>query len=192
MKVQSYQECVKRTNVDLGSDKLNIAHMALGIASELAEIVECVTKKDIDLTNLEEEIGDGFWYGFNYANIRNIEILDNIFDIEFSHGDLNDITQYGGELADIAKRLLAYGQSFEAQEEKRHSCSKKFFMTEEEILNKYLNSLGALAKYNGLNPEVIMGKNITKLYIRYKDKFSEDAALVRDLEAERLVLEQTK
>lgn len=190
MKLQKYKELVKRTNVDLGSDKLNISHMVLGIASELAEIVECLTKKEVDLINLEEELGDGFWYGFNYANIRNIDILDNIFDIEFSHGDLNDITQYGGELADIAKRLLAYNQSFEDQEMKRSLNSKKIFLTEEEILHKYLNSLGALAKHYNLDPEVIMGKNITKLYVRYKDKFSEDSALVRDLEAERSALEQ--
>ena len=34
-----------------------------------------------------------------------------------------------------------------------------------------------------------MGRNITKLYVRYPEQFSEDMALMRDLEAERLALE---
>jgi len=97
----------------------NILHGALGISTEAGEILDAVKKsifygKPFDLINLQEEIGDCFWY------------------------------------------------------------------------------LAILAKEAGMSFEDIMAQNIAKLKARYPDKFTEDAALNRDLSYERKVLEQTE
>jgi NTP pyrophosphatase (non-canonical NTP hydrolase) len=94
----------------------NILHGALGIVTEAGEILDAVKKsifygKPFDLVNLQEEIGDCFWY------------------------------------------------------------------------------LAILAKEAGMSFEDIMQQNINKLRARYPEKFTEEAALNRDLEAERRVLE---
>jgi len=44
-------------------------------------------------------------------------------------------------------------------------------------------------KYFGINPEEAYEKNINKLKVRFPEKFSEEKALERDLEAERKTLE---
>lgn len=95
---------------------VNILHGALGISTEAGEILDAVKKsifygKPFDLVNLQEEIGDCFWY------------------------------------------------------------------------------LAILAKEAGMSFEDIMAQNIAKLKARYPDKFTEHAALNRDLEKERNVLE---
>jgi hypothetical protein len=97
---------------------------------------------------------------------------------------------YSGMLSDMAKRLLAYKQSLEVQEEKRRKDHGDRFMTEQEILFAYLKSVGRVVKSFNLDIEIVMGQNIMKLFIRYKDKFTEDEALCRDLEAERIELEK--
>lgn len=178
-----------RTLPDLGSLEANLSHMVLGMSSELSELQKCLNKKDFDKVNCGEEIADGFWYGFNYANLRGIEISDTLLDNLDEWHKMTDIAINIGDLADIVKRLLAYKQSFEVQEEKRKSNNGDDFKKEASMLYSYLVSLARVAVCYDINIEEIMGKNILKLYVRYPDKFSEDSALIRDLEAERAILE---
>ena len=47
--------------------KAHLAHMALGVAGEAGEIVDCIKKfsiygKELDMKNLLEELGDMEWY----------------------------------------------------------------------------------------------------------------------------------
>jgi NTP pyrophosphatase (non-canonical NTP hydrolase) len=99
-----------------GTVNPNILHGAMGISTEANEILDAVKKslfygKPFDLINLQEEIGDCFWY------------------------------------------------------------------------------LAVLAKEAGMSFEDIMKQNIAKLKARYPEKFTEHAALNRDLNRERKVLE---
>lgn len=102
------------------SDEMNskLIHYALGMGTEAAEIQDAVKKttvygKELDRTNIIEELGDSLWY-----IARMIELLDTSF-------------------------------------------------------------------------EEVMDKNIAKLKARYGDKFTEHAALNRNLDKERKILEKT-
>ncbi len=190
MKIALYQKAVTRTLPDLGSLGANLAHMGLGMSSELSELQECHNNKPIDRVHCGEECGDSFWYGGGWANIRGIRIPDDIFDNLEEGCELTDIALYGGMLSDIAKRLFAYKQPPEAREEKRRKDHGDKFMTEEEMLFAYMKAIGRVVKFLGLNIEVVMGQNIMKLFVRYKDKYTDDEALCRDLEAERVELEK--
>jgi NTP pyrophosphatase (non-canonical NTP hydrolase) len=180
MNIKLYQKAAQRTIKPLGSEVLDITHMALGMASELGELMEVLeveNPEDVDKIHLGEEIGDKMWYAANYATIRGFE-LDN--DVYFVASRALAIVINGGKIADFAKRWLAYGQPLDQQKEAPN---------EKTILLEYISDLNKLAASFGLDIEEIMARNITKLYVRYPDKFSDDAALVRDLEAERLALE---
>lgn len=48
-------------------EKMDLTHMALGVAGEAGEIVDCIKKytmynQELDITNLKEEIGDMMFY----------------------------------------------------------------------------------------------------------------------------------
>ena len=199
MNLEVYQVAAKRTLPSLGEKyrlpedlgiAIDLAHMALGVASELSELEECLGNSNFDKVNLGEELGDKMWYGVNWANILGIK-LDFIEIISLWNKTTYDATReviiYGGQLADIAKRFLAYGASLEDQEKKRMKADN--FLTNEEILYNYLASIYEVCDIYSLNIEEIMGRNITKLYVRYPEKFNEDQALVRNLEEERKALE---
>jgi NTP pyrophosphatase (non-canonical NTP hydrolase) len=192
MKISVYKKSTVRTLPDLSSLSSNLSHMVEGMSSELAELQRCLNKKitgGFDKINCGEEIADGFWYGFNWANLRGIEIPENLFDNLEKGYETTDIAINIGDLADISKRLLAYKTPFEVQEQKRKDNPKEEFKTETAMLYSYLVSLARVAVCHDISIEDIMGKNILKLYVRYPDKFSEDSALIRDLEAERAILE---
>ena len=59
MNLKNYQEQAKRTCPTLGSDKLDLAHMVLGIYSEHEELMKATVQKDI--VNQVEEIADKMW-----------------------------------------------------------------------------------------------------------------------------------
>lgn len=105
-------------------DKIRLLHAAMGLATEAGEIVDALKKhiyygKELDLVNLEEELGDLSWY--------------------------------------MAVMIDAMSQ------------------------------LGQTTSF-----ERIWSLNISKLEKRYGDEFSEEAAINRDLDAERKVLENGK
>ena len=57
MNFKEYQEQAKRTCPSLGSEKLDLAHMVLGIHSEYNEWISST-----DDINESEEIADMLWY----------------------------------------------------------------------------------------------------------------------------------
>lgn len=182
MKIKDYQVACHRTTKDLG-DMLNMAHMALGFASELGELQECLckgeTQEDLNLVNLGEELGDKMWYAGNWANYRGYKLDDSVFETPFIYTPYDHLMIDGGNLADYAKRWLAYGQKIEDQKKAKDEWI---------VLSQYISAIQTIASINGLNIEIIMAKNIAKLYKRYPDNFSEDKAIIRDLEEELKVL----
>ena len=78
---------MKELTEDMSTLKGNLMHAALGIAGESGEIVDLIKKKviysaPIDPNDLEEEIGDLFWYiaivcretGTNFESIMDVNI----------------------------------------------------------------------------------------------------------------------
>lgn len=201
-----YQEQAKRTCPDLGSEKLNLAHMVLGIVSEEAERLVAQ-----DPINDLEEIADGIWYLANYCSMRNLKLRDFMKphasfksnldllatddELEFydelalQEGIMEEVNRWiaYGDLQDLVKKFLAYNKPIDTKKEKEilsllggayiASISTLFINCDLDI-----NSEKDLLKH-------ILVSNIEKLRIRFPEKFSEENALNRNLEAERKVLE---
>lgn len=112
--------------------------------------------------------------------------LENQFDtevIEALHAMMGLVTE-AGELCDIFKRFIFYGK----QVDKNHVAE------EAGDIDWYRNKLqDYLMKYdNGTTRQQVLTKNIKKLMARYPEKFDEDKAINRDLEAETNIINDVR
>lgn len=197
MQLSEYRELTKRTLPNLGtilkdtglegteiydkiSNKLNYSHMALGLGSEIGELVECVgteLKLKIDKVNLGEEIGDLYWYLANFANMRNIPLPEDNVQIEVpTEMCLDYLITKVGDLIDIVKRYVAYNKEIERAKEL-------------EVVYDVRVALLLFERVYELDGNDIRRKNIDKLAKRYPDKFDEYLAINRNIEEERKALE---
>lgn len=65
--LNSYQVLADRTAKDMGTEKMNLIHAALGVTSEAGEFADAIKKhviygKDLDKENCKEELGDLIWF----------------------------------------------------------------------------------------------------------------------------------
>lgn len=79
MDLSNYAREVTKTLPDLGSDFLNQLHMVIGLATESGELLDAYKKalaykKDLDIVNIKEELGDLFWYAVNLSNLLEIDL----------------------------------------------------------------------------------------------------------------------
>lgn len=108
-----------------------------------------------------------------YAAIR--ETLESDTPLRLLHGVLGLVTE-AGELAEAVKHHV-----FD------HAVLDRTNVLEE--LGDMFWYLALMIRVMGGDPEEILGVNIAKLAARYPEKFSEYAALNRDLDKERKILE---
>ena len=78
MNIKEYIRKSERTCPSLGSKELNLVHMALGIGTESGEIQDCIKKfiaygVDLDVVNIQEEIGDLMWYLANLSRMLDMD-----------------------------------------------------------------------------------------------------------------------
>lgn len=187
-----YQQLASRTCPDLGSPEANMFHMNSGIVTEIGEAIDPIKKfiaykKPIDTVNVGEEIADCCWYIANKARIfLSQEQKDSIW------GKMDVFT--------------VCMKDFESQERLKISsiydaANILFCITPVGYLDnvKDLRScvgvpdvvlLHKVADYFGLDFWQLLTNNIAKLQVRYPEKFTEEAALNRNLEAERKELEK--
>lgn len=170
MKLDQYQIEAKRTCPTLGSDKLDLAHMVLGIFSEFEEFAQAVNSDDI--FNKSEECSDMMWYISNYCTFRFIN-LELMWNEKKFNGEAFIINI--SVLQDYVKKYIAYNR--EINEEK-----------ETEILKAILYNISQM--YGIIDVEKSLQNNIDKLKVRFPDKFSEERANNRNLKEERVKLEQ--
>lgn len=86
-------------------EDLRLLHSVLGLCTESGELVDSIKKhifynKDLDLVNVEEELGDIMWYfavacnvlGFNLSDImeKNIKKLEKRYGKKFSEEKANN------------------------------------------------------------------------------------------------------
>lgn len=171
---------------------IRLLHGAIGLASELAEIREMAQKVEIDEVNLKEEMGDLCWYmgimiselAFNPEDIFkerriNARIASLQSDLRRQHLNMHidGMTIDIGEMVDLLKKNLMYGKELNVEgiKEKLHSLSCEI----EAALNVY-----------DMSSDQARERNIQKLRARYGQKFTEAAALERDLKIEREILEK--
>ena len=79
MNLKEYQELASRTCNDLNDEVANNTHMLFGMITEVAEAIDAYKKswaygKELDLTNVKEEIGDLLWYVANFARFNNFDL----------------------------------------------------------------------------------------------------------------------
>lgn len=88
MNFNEYQEETKRTCPDLSKieysgEFLNQLHMVIGISTEAGELLDAYKKafaygKELDLVNVQEEIGDLFWYISNLMRMLDIDFDETL------------------------------------------------------------------------------------------------------------------
>lgn len=98
--------------------------------------------------------------------------------VRLLHAALGKATEIG-EFIDPLKKYIFYGKEID-----------EVNMLEEIGDGKWYDGVAIDALDS--TEEIVMSRNIQKLAKRYPDKFTEDAALNRDLEAEREILEGIK
>ncbi len=179
MTLQEYQQQSKRTCPNL-SDNLavDLAHMVLGINTELSELEEAIEKKD--KINIGEEIGDINWYVSNYCTFRSIDFNQLYHDSTSKPHSINALmTLYKttSELQDLVKKNLAY--------KKEIPVGLEYY-----YLSVIIRATLQIMVQESLDIYKFLDNNISKLKIRFPEKFSETAANNRDLESERKQLEK--
>lgn len=122
MKWKEYQEkamatCSPMTDRLITAQEQNIIHMILGMITEVAELADNFKKhfaygKEFDIVNVEEEIGDLFWYVGNICTFLNIDIekimIKNILKLQKRFPD--KFTQFSALNRDLdAERKILEG-----------------------------------------------------------------------------------
>lgn len=107
-----------------------------------------------------------------------VERISNEEFAKLTHYTLGLGTEVG-EVQDILKKRLAYGKPIDTVNLK-------------EELGDILWYIARLCGEFGFTFEELMDTNIAKLKARYGEKFTEDAALNRNLENERKILETSE
>lgn len=170
---------------------IRIMHAALGLSSELSEIKEAMCAADrefvIDYVNLREETGDLAWYTAVVIHAMGLKPslvwptwgsnANKLFSpTDVVNATVDKLVIAVGELNNYIKRALFYGKPFD-------------FTAVENTVMDICNGIGSLAFCCGINLSQAMAMNIAKLRERYGEKFTEEAAINRDLASERKVLE---
>lgn len=173
MEFLEYQKQANRTIADLGHEKLNLAHMVLGLGSEYNEYLQAIINQD--LINIKEEIGDHFWYLANYCTLRNYN-----FDVKLAMSEdfENSSIFYTSKLQDLVKKYVAYNKEIDREIE---------YNLLQNIFTSLYNELTVLI--DNVDIKEVLEQNINKLKVRFPDKFTEEKALNRDLEQEYKTLQ---
>ena len=192
--LEEYRVLAARTLPDLGSIGNNLLHMEAGIAGEfLGEAVDILKKtfaykKPLDKVHLGEELADTVWYCVGVETINKLPEMEMCFDEEFI-----------ARIETIKDQTITYIKG---------SVRVRSSSIETECLGVILANKMAVDSTNRVGVLAIIGicmgicelleidfwqaltNNISKLQVRYPEKFTEEAALNRDLAAERAELEK--
>ena len=191
--LEEYRLLAMRTLPDLGSMSNNLLHMEAGIAGEfLGEAVDILKKtfaykKPLNKVHLGEELADTVWYCVGVETINKLPEMEMCFDEEFI-----------ARIETIKNQTITYIKG---------SVRVRSGSIETECLGVILANKMAVDSTNRGGVLAIVGicmgicevlnidfwqaltNNISKLQVRYPEKFTEEAALNRDLVAERVELE---
>ena len=192
--LEEYRLLAMRTLPDLGSMSNNLLHMEAGIAGEfLGEAVDILKKtfaykKPLNKVHLGEELADTVWYCVGVETINKLPEMEMCFDEEFI-----------ARIETIKNQTITYIKG---------SVRVRSSSIETECLGVILANKMAVDSTNRGGVLAIVGicmgicevlnidfwqaltNNISKLQVRYPEKFTEEAALNRDLAAERVELEK--
>lgn len=174
MNIKKFQEEVLRPLKVLESEKENLCHAVMGMHSELNEIMDA--SREEDYVNLGEEYGDLIFYMAAYCNFRKLD-LQSIWDAKLPDGKVLPHIYWTSKLQDLVKKFLAYDKDIDV-------------VVEVEILQELSRSVNYEIEMGELKLKIILQNVVDKLRVRYKNGFTTQEALNRDLKAERKELEK--
>lgn len=177
-------------------NNIRMMHGVLGLASEIGEVQQVLDNENLDSVNLLEEMGDVYWYmgvitdhlGFSPSSVFSDSVYPHQDSLspkdrkEDLQSTIHSLSVEISNLVDLLKKRLIYGKEISANT----------VFTYLVAMDHNINYALSLYSMSGAEARVV---NIAKLKKRYPQKFTEEAALNRNLEAERAVLEnndQTK
>lgn len=212
MVVQQYAPLARRTLKELPYPE-HLIHMALGLAGEIGELLDAVKKhviygKPLDIVNLSEELGDDFWYAANL--LPELRVTHDAFEVAMQNGAKNgaerrkqieagappekvmfvvavDLLQLNTAMGMTLTEGLLAQQLMLAQPPEQGANQSS--MAAVRVIESIAGVIGTIAGLLNLDCGQAMRSNIEKLAKRYGDKYSDIAALNRDTDAERAVLE---
>lgn len=192
---KQYSEFAKRTLRKKDSKIENDFHMYSGMLTELGEFLDPLKKyiaygKEIDFTNLKEELGDHCWYIAckMVMDAENNQVSERLFD-------LTDRTILANLENSPTKEVPKWNSKSWRKEKRRKEKEEclTFLIGISKSLNydstdlSYILMVCKMFKFDFFE---ILTLNIEKLSKRYKEKFTEKEALSRNLEEERKALEK--
>jgi NTP pyrophosphatase (non-canonical NTP hydrolase) len=169
----------------------HINHMALGVMGEMGEIIDQIKKayiygKDLDQVNIVEEVGDVAWYVAGFVAK---------FDTQAYMGEVDSKHPANAETlakakARVTRSILGITHAFsDVMSEIQMAVDAGNMEVAKRGTEVLCAILYALAKLLDVDLEQAFDVNIAKLAKRYGDKYSDYAAINRDLAGERAVLE---
>ncbi len=181
MNWKEYKKLSERTfsyiedlNKDLNNkqliDTLNKAHCAIGINTELGELITAIVNKDA--VNITEELGDICWYIANLErlieyNEEGLPVIKNKVD----NIDMGNTIIESTELLDIYKKAIYYNRPINNISVINHLENIKMFVAN-------------TCKMHEAKIDVMLNTNINKLKVRFPDKFNVDDANNRNIKKE--------
>lgn len=112
---------------------------------------------------------------YQIETARTMADLNTIFDNEM-HMALGMVTE-AGELADVYKKALAYNKPID-------------YVNLKEEVGDLLWYISNYCSMNGWTIAEVMELNIKKLRSRFPEKFTQDLAINRNTDVERIILEE--
>lgn len=202
MNIEQYLPLARRTLKVLPNFRQHMIHMAMGIVGEISgELIDAAKKvfvygKDYDATNHTEEVGDAMWYIANLLPDLNVNpyYAQLALDSGVEQGKLASERVVGADFG-YPEMLLSICSTVTAAAAKLGSYDPKHAPGTGEVITTvqiFCGNLGVICGVLDIDPAVAMERNINKLAARYGDKYSDLAALNRDLANERIVLEGTQ
>ena len=169
-------------------------HAILGLCTEMHEVYDAIELKDPntwDNVNILEEFGDQFWYLAIAADELKITKQINDFKVESVDNAtlcnpmskyifIKSLRQLQAGLLDTCKKVMFYGKQLDLE------------VVKENIFTQYLMLRAniVLISQDEETIDSVMHINLAKLKQRYPEKFDGYKAEIRDLDAERKILEK--
>ena len=169
-------------------------HAILGLCTEMHEVYDAIELKDPntwDNVNILEEFGDQFWYLAIAADELKITKQINDFKVKSIDQEtlcnpmskyifIKNLRQLQAGLLDTCKKVMFYGKQLDLE------------VVKENIFTQYLMIRAniVLISQDEDTIDSVMHINLAKLKQRYPEKFDGYKAEIRDLDAERKILEK--
>jgi len=183
MRFEEYIKKAVKTCAILPTIEDDNNHMLVGMLTEIGELADIYKKnlaykKDIDVVNAKEELGDLCWYVSNFCNFHDITPELNFKTHSILYKDYDNITRT--LMMAEAIRPIRYGLN----------TNPKYNILFGAI-SDILTHIFDFCLFNSFDLEEILDTNIEKLEARYPEKFfTEERADKRNLKKERDILEK--